>query len=182
MGRFIGIRYSPPALYIVMLHLCSVHCTMCSTLHWNTKIQYIASPSLFECLLSPDFFNSMIEVNLNIFVVFIINIQTNMVLAEVLYQRRILNVRTSPGLMDAHARASYTTGGPLATPTPATRPSSWKQNIRHRKIDRPACCCLLDSKSNKVGIRWSAENPVLTKVLWQKPNTSYIFNFSWQRN
>ena len=87
-----------------------------------------------------------LKVDLNILVVFIINTHTNTALAEVLYQRRILNVRTSPGLMDAHARASRTTGGPLATPTPATRPSSWKQNIRHRKIDLPACCCLLDSK------------------------------------
>ena len=61
----------------------------------------------------------MAEVNLNIFGVFIINIHTNMVLAEVLYQRRILNVRMSRGLMDGYACASqHTTGGPLAT-TPA---------------------------------------------------------------
>ena len=73
----------------------------------------------------------MAEVNLNILRVFIINIHTNMVLAEVLYQRRILNVRMSRGLMDGYACASQhtTTGGPLAT-TPGTRLSSWKPNMR----------------------------------------------------
>ena len=54
-----------------------------------------------------------IKVDLNILVVFIINTHTNTALAEVLYQRRILNVRTSQGLMDGDAGASHTTGGPL---------------------------------------------------------------------
>ena len=53
-----------------------------------------------------------------------------MLLAEVLYQRRILNVRTSPGLMDAHARASDTTGGPLAT---WLHQAHRVPNIRHRQ-------------------------------------------------
>ena len=59
----------------------------------------------------------MVEMSLDIFGVFIINIDnTNMVLGEVLYQRRILNVRMSLGLMDAHQRASHTTtGGPTYT-------------------------------------------------------------------
>ena len=53
-----------------------------------------------------------LKVDLNILVVFIINTDTNTALAEVLYQRRILNVAMSQGLMDARTGASHTTGGP----------------------------------------------------------------------
>ena len=88
--------------------------------------------------------DSMVEMSLDIFGVFIINIDnTNMVLGEVLYQRRILNVRMSLGLMDAHQRASHTTiGGP--TYTTFLMDNEYKNTIARGIMD-PGCC-LFDSK------------------------------------
>ena len=92
----------------------------------------------FGILLEP--LNSMFGVNLSICVVFIINIHTNMVLGEVLYQRRILNVRMSPALMDAHQRASHTTGGPGYTRhTPFLMDNQYKNSINRGRMD-PGCC------------------------------------------
>ena len=45
MGRFIGIRYSPPALYIVMLHLCSVYTVQC-VVHFTEIQKYNTEPPL----------------------------------------------------------------------------------------------------------------------------------------